>query len=274
MEIMKTLILIVFGGGVIAGSALYLNRPTSNAIPVEPVSQDAASGTVVGDDSTQPESAPVHAARPAPALPEERASGARVPLPVIAPLDRIALTQAVDLLTSSEASSDQKRASWKQLRDRGCLDQAIAELERRRADNSASPEDAAVLGHAYLQKCGTISDVREQGILAMQADKLFDTALSLDPSNWEARFTKAVGLSYWPASMGKSDEVVQLFTTLIQQQENQTPQPQFAEPYVWLGNQYQKAGRADDAQSVWQRGAALFPANPELKNKLASLPAP
>src|SRR6185437_7362953 len=189
-------------------------------------------------------------------------------------LDKIALNQAVDLLTSNQAAYDQKRATWKQLRERGCLDQAIAELERRRADNPASPEDAAVLGHAYLQKCGTISDVREQGILAMQADKLFDTALSLDPANWEARFTKAVGLSYWPASMGKSDEVVQLFSTLVQQQESQPPQPQFAEPYVWLGDQYQKAGRADDASSVWQRGSGLFPANQELKNKLAALSSP
>jgi len=192
-------------------------------------------------------------------------------LPVSAPLDKIALEQAVDLLVSSQASYDQKRATWKQLRERGCLDQAIAELEQRRADNPASPDYAAVLGHAYLQKCGTISDVREQGILAMQADKLFDTALSLEPANWEARFTKAVALSYWPASMGKGDEVIQHFTTLIQQQDNQPQQPQFAEPYLWLGDQYQKAGRADDARSVWERGSGLFPSNQQFKNKLASL---
>jgi tetratricopeptide (TPR) repeat protein len=194
-----------------------------------------------------------------------------MPLPVSAPLDKIALEQAVDLLVSSQASYEQKRATWKQLRERGCLDQAIAELEQRRADNPASPDYAAVLGHAYLQKCGTISDVREQGILALQADKLFDTALSLDPANWEARFTKAVALSYWPASMGKGDEVIQHFTTLIEQQDNQPQQPQFAEPYLWLGDQYQKAGRADDARSVWERGSGLFPSNQQFKNKLASL---
>ena len=125
---------------------------------------------------------------------------------------------------------------------------------------------------AYLQKCGTIQDVREQGILAMQADKMFDTALSLDPSNWEARFMKAVAMSYWPPMLNKGDEVIQHFQTLIQQQETQTPQPQFAETYAWLGDQYQKAGRADDAKAVWQRGAALFPADEKLRTKLASAP--
>jgi cytochrome c-type biogenesis protein CcmH/NrfG len=114
--------------------------------------------------------------------------------------------------------------------------------------------------------------VREQGILAMQADKLFDSALSLDSSNWEARFIKAVAMSYWPPMLNKGDEVIQHFQTLIQQQETQAQQPHFAETYAWLGDQYQKAGRADDARAVWQRGAVLFPADEKLRTKLASTP--
>ncbi|HLH53320.1 MAG TPA: tetratricopeptide repeat protein, partial [Verrucomicrobiae bacterium] len=109
-------------------------------------------------------------------------------------------------------------------------------------------------------------------ILAMQADKLFDKALSIDPQNWEARFSKAVAMSYWPPAMGKTDEVIQHFTTLIQQQETQTPQPQFAETYAWLGDQYEKSGRNDEAHAVWARGAALFPGNQKLAGKLASNP--
>ena len=154
----------------------------------------------------------------------------------------------------------------------GKLDQAIAELEQRTANDPRSAENPAALGHAYLQKCGTIQDVREQGILAMQADKMFDTALGLDASNWDARFMKAMAMSYWPPMLNKGDEVIQHFQTLIQQQETQTPQPQFAETYAWLGDQYQKAGRADDAKATWQRGATLFPADEKLRTKLASAP--
>ena len=76
-------------------------------------------------------------------------------------------------------------------------------------------------------------------------------------------------MSYWPPVLNKGDEVIQHFQTLIEEQEAQLPQPQFAEPYAWLGDQYQKAGRTGDAHAVWQRGAALFPADQKLQEKLA-----
>jgi cytochrome c-type biogenesis protein CcmH/NrfG len=182
------------------------------------------------------------------------------------------VSRSVDVLVSPQASYQQKTAAWKQLRDSGKLDQTIADLEQRTANDPRSADNPAALGHAYLEKCGTIQDVREQGILAMQADKMFDTALGLDTSNWEARFMKAVAMSYWPPMLNKGDEVIQHFQTLIQQQEALTPQPQFADSYAWLGDQYQKAGRAEDAKTVWQRGAALFPADEKLRTKLASKP--
>ena len=187
-------------------------------------------------------------------------------------MDSAAVSQAVDVLLSPQVPYEQKHAAWKRLRDGDGLDAAITDLQQRLVNNPTSADCAAVLGHACLQKCGTINDLRDQGTLAMQADKLFDTALSLDPANWEARFSKAVALSYWPPSMGKSDEVIQHFTTLIQQQETQPPQPQFAESYVWLGDQYQKAGHHDDAHSVWARGAALFPSDQKLSSRMASSP--
>ncbi len=143
-------------------------------------------------------------------------------------------------------------------------------MEKRISNDPTNAECAAVLGHAYLHKCENIKDVREQGILAMQADKLFDTALSLDPSNWEARFIKAVAMSYWPPMLNKGDEVIQQFQTLIEQQEAQAPQPHFAGTYAWLGDQYQKAGRTDDAKAVWERGITLFPSDVKLRTKLAT----
>jgi tetratricopeptide (TPR) repeat protein len=181
------------------------------------------------------------------------------------------LDQAVDTLVSTQVTHEQKQAAWKQLQDGRQLDQTITELEQRATGDPRSPEIAATLGQAYLKKCGTLQDVREQAILAMQADKAFDTALGLDPANWEARFTKAVAMSYWPANLNKGEEVIQHFETLVQQQESQPPEPQFAETYAWLGDQYKKTGRADDARTIWQRGAELFPNNDGLKTKLASV---
>jgi len=113
------------------------------------------------------------------------------------------LQQAIDLLVSPQAQYGQKQVAWNQLRDAGKLDEAISQLEQRMASEPGRAEYPATLGQAYLKKCAILSDVREQGILGMQADKLFDAALALDSQNWEARFTKAVALAYWPASMNK-----------------------------------------------------------------------
>jgi hypothetical protein len=149
---------------------------------------------------------------------------------------------------------------------------AISDLEQRTTNDPGSVENVAALGQAYLKKCGVIQDVREQAILAMKADQMLESALKLDPSNWDARYTKAVGMSYWPAQMNKGREVIEQFDALIRDQEAQPVQPQFARSYAWLGDQYKKADQADYAVQVWQRGAAFFPQNEELKTRLAALP--
>ncbi|HVM62007.1 MAG TPA: tetratricopeptide repeat protein [Verrucomicrobiae bacterium] len=174
------------------------------------------------------------------------------------------------MLVSPHATYAQKMAAWKDLRDRGELDHAITELEQAVKTNPADAEYAAALGETYLQKLQTTPDVRDKNVLAMKADQSFDTALNADSSNWEARFWKARALSFWPAEFNKSQEVMQLYSTLIDQQETEPPQPQFAKTYVYLGEQYQKAGYADMAVDMWKRGAALFPSDQNLQAKLAA----
>jgi len=272
---MKRLILAIVGVGVlIAGLGWHLNRPTTPAVaPAEPVAETASAPAGDAPQAVEPVAPQLEPpAQPIAAPRVTKTTSYTAAAPVNPALEAAALSRTVDLLVSPQASHQQRQEAWKYLGDAGKLDQAIAELERRMTNDLSNAECPAALGHAYLHKCGTIKDVREQGILAMQADKMFDTALGLDASNWDARFMKAVAMSYWPPMLNKGDEVIQHFQTLIQQQETQPPQPQFAETYAWLGDQYQKAGRADDARTVWQRGASLFPADEKLRTKLATTP--
>ncbi len=176
--------------------------------------------------------------------------------------------QAVSKLVSAQASFEQKQAAWKQLRESGKLDQAIADLEQQAAGNPNSAEYPAALGQACLQKAGTLTDIREQGILGLKADQSFDAALNLDPSNWEAGFWKAAAMSYWPPQLGKGKEVIERFVSLVNLQETQATQPQFAQTYVLLGEQYQKQGYPEYARQTWQRGATLFPNDSTLAQKL------
>jgi tetratricopeptide (TPR) repeat protein len=187
---------------------------------------------------------------------------------------KLVFNQAIETLLSPQASYDQKKAVWKQLKATGKLDEAVAELEQRVASDPNSADAATALGEGYYKEAGQTDDVREKAMLAMKADQTLEAALNLDPSSWDARFTKTVGMSYWPPELNKGQEVIDQFQALIQQQEGGPPQPRFADSYLRLGDQYQKAGNPDSANQVWQRGAALFPDNEELRGKLAPAPQP
>ena len=257
------------GVGILIAVGFYTRQPQP---------QPAAATEVMADPTSANDFQPVAsaAAQTEPSVTAEGSTAKPVSIPVAPParsrLDAALVSRAVELITSPQVTLAQKAEAWKKLREAGKLDQAITELEQLTVSDPRNAEYPAALGQAYLKKCGTIQDTREQGILAMQADKLFDSSLSLDPANWEARFTKAVALTYWPASLNKGEEAILHFQTLIQQQESQPSQPEFAGPYTWLGEQYQKAGRTEEARTVWQRGAALFPADEQLRSKLVANP--
>lgn len=272
---MKRILWTVLVAGVLAAGAFYVKRPQ--------VISEAPAGAVAETGTTQAGEAPGMPEPPvvAPERLLKPAVQASSPQPVQqankpgaeaskGQLDAVMISQKIEGLVSPLVSYGQKQAAWKELRDNGKLDLAITALEQRMAAEPGVAAYPATLGQAYFAKCAGLKDVREQAILAMQADKLFDTALNIDAANWEARFNKAVAMSYWPASMNKGPEVVQHFTTLIEQQEAQAPQPQFADSYVLLGKEYQKTGQNDYARMVWERGAGLFPNNDRLKEKLAA----
>jgi hypothetical protein len=180
-------------------------------------------------------------------------------------------SQAIDTLVS-EASFQQKQAAWKQLRDAGQLELAIDALRQGASENPGSAEYPAALGQALLYRAGEIAalggTISEMGILGMQADQSFDAALNLDPTNWEAQFFKATAMSHWPLELNRGEEVIQRLSSLIDQQQALVPEPQFAQAYVALGDQYERMGQPDHAAATWLIGARLFPGNPDLQHRI------
>lgn len=265
------------GVSAIGGTMLCLHRQKASPVPpAEPVVEAAPSQTT---EETPPVKAVV--TQPKPPQASATAADSSQTLPVSSSLAEVkpdsstnaaaptAFSQAVYILVSPKASFQQKQAAWKQLRDAGELDQAVTALKQGAANNPASAEYPTALGEAYIYKLQTVRDYNETAILGIQADQSFDAAIKLDPSNWEAQFFKAASLSHWPAEMNKGPEVIQRLTTLIDQQEALPAQPQFAQSYILLGDQYQKAGNSDYAKAVWQAGAALYPADSALRQRIA-----
>ncbi len=267
--------LVVVSVTVAAGTLIYLNRQKTPPAPAQ-VAQSSPSQmppeSNAGPKPEVPETTPANPDRPAPASIPAMTANETKPEG-----STNAIHQLVDGLLSAK-TGEQKHALFQQLLKSGRLDEAIAELKQRTADDPNNPRLPTTLGEAQLNKLRAIRDAggdpNDIGILAMQADQSFNAALKIDPSNWEAQFVKATSMSYWPADPARDNDVVQRLSSLIDQQETMAPQPQFAQTYVILGNEYQKIGKPDYALQTWRLGLAKFPGDPTLQGKINSVPRP
>ena len=69
----------------------------------------------------------------------------------------------------------------------------------------------------------------------------------------------------------KQAEAIQHLETLRGQQEgNATKDAKYARTYTMLGNLYSQQGKKDKAMEAWRQGAALFPDDATLRNKIAA----
>jgi tetratricopeptide (TPR) repeat protein len=270
---MKRLILAAVLFGLVITLGMYVSR--QKLAPVLLTESSAERDAKSEDD---PSAAPVASARetaplakrvesnPGETNPTEPVSPDLSPIPD----SKLVFNHTIGSLISPQTSYEQRQALWKKLSEAGSLDQALTELQHQVAADPRSAEAVTALGEGYYKKAGASDDVRDKAVLAMKADLTLEAALNLDPVNWEARFTKAVGMSYWPPELNKGGEVIEQLQMLIQQQESEDQRPQFARTYLRLGEQYEKAGYADYAAQVWKRGASLFPTNPDFRKKLSS----
>lgn len=177
--------------------------------------------------------------------------------------------QAFLTVTDLSVDYDEREKIWAQVQKAGKLDDLVARL-REHAKNSPGDADAqTALGHALVQKINSPGvSGQDQDVLGKQIDQCYAKALEIDPEHWEARLSRAIGLTYWPAFLGKQAEAIKNFEILIEQQERRTPQPGYATTYVLLGNVYAQQGKMDKAKEIWQQGLKQFPNDKNLRDKV------
>ena len=264
--------LLVVGAVIVGGAIIYLDH--QKAPPPESVAQSVPLQTTGGTPSGNA----ISAKSETPAVSED--AGKPSPLPAAVPVaaetkpdgSTNVISKLVDALLTAKGSG-QKHALFDQLRQSGRLNEVIAELKQRMTQNPNDVEIPTTLGEAQLNRVRAIKeaggDINEMGIMAMQADQSFNAALKIDPANYEAQLVKAISQTFWPAEPTRDGQVVQTLSSLIDRQETMTPQPGFAQTYLYLGNEYQKIGEQDKARATWQLGLQKFPSDPALQNKIS-----
>lgn len=188
------------------------------------------------------------------------------PAAAVAKLDK---HSAFDKLMSGELSQMEREAFWQEIREAGTLDEVIALFEDRAERLADDPEAQVDLGEAYLQKIFEVGNGPLAGVWATKADGAFDAALELNDRHWNARFSKAAALSFWPPVFGKQAEAIHHFEILAENQEQLAPEAGHAQTYLLLGNLYQQNGRPEDALAAFRKGLERFPDDAGLIQQIA-----
>jgi hypothetical protein len=278
---MKTAIttLLIVCAAIITGAIVYLDyqKPSKPPAPVAAVPASQPVDQAPSPDTTAP------APQTQPIVNQTASTTVQAPAPVANPTPSSDTLNPVHKLVMTllhAKSAAEKQAAFDELRKDGELDAAIADLKQQAAQNPNDPEIPTTIGEAELNRLrslaengGLTANHDQIGILAMQADQEFDSALQIDPKNWEAQYVKAASMYYWPSNPQTDNQVVQSLTSLIDQQETMPANPAFAQTYVTLGNEYQKLGQPDKAMATWQLGAQEFPSDSSLQAKLANTSA-
>lgn len=195
-----------------------------------------------------------------PANQDAKAAAAAVP--------ELTVESVLARLSDPNLTYAERSALWEKANKAGLLDAVVKSIEERADREPNNPELKVELGNAYLQEVFATNGM-SRGKWALKADAAFDAALELNPQHWEARFTKAVALSNWPAFTGKQGQAIAEFETLVKQQEAGPKQDEYAKTYLYLGNMYQGSGSVAKAIAAWQQGLDLFPDNQDLKQHIA-----
>jgi len=141
-----------------------------------------------------------------------------------------------------------------------------------RAWQTAAPRDGRALVAAARVKvmCRLpFAEMMDKGQLLGDANELLGRALELDPRDWSARFRLAMNHYHAPSFLGRTQDAIRNFETLLEQQGTRADAPILAAPYLYLGDLYKRTGREAEARAVWTRGAALFPQDPALRGRLS-----
>jgi len=182
--------------------------------------------------------------------------------------DEVRLAEALAQL-DGDLSDPERQRLWRKLAEEGLTDAIVAAWEERAAREPNNPDMQLALGEIYLNKIFEVGNSPEAGVWATKADRSFDAALALDERHWDARFTKAVSLSFWPPVFGKQGEAIQHFETLVAQQSEGPREARFAQTHLLLGNLYTQMGNKEQALVSWEAGLAQFPEDEDLQKQLA-----
>ena len=108
------------------------------------------------------------------------------------------------------------------------------------------------------------------GVWWRESDDQLGRVLELDEGFADARYDKALNLSFWPSAFGRQPEAIRHFEQLVGD-GNRLSEGRHRQSFLWLGNLYAQNGRIDDALATYRSGLGQYPDDASLLAKLTQL---
>jgi vitamin B12 transporter len=145
---------------------------------------------------------------------------------------------------------------------------AEAQYRARMAEQPHDADAPTLLARVLVQCRLPFVGFMAKGRLIGRANELLEAALTIDSTHWAARFTLAMNHFHTPEFLGRTNDAIVEFERLAARPGDHAVNPMYATVYLHLGDLYLRRRRASEAVATWQRGAALFPQHPALRERL------
>lgn len=181
----------------------------------------------------------------------------------------IDMAEAMRMLSDPDIKGGKRFELLAKLASEGKIDEVIAALKERAAEDAGNPDAHNELGEAYIAKIvGGKANMMEQGILSAAAHKAYDKALDLDPDHLRARLNKGANYFWSPPQLGLEGKALEQLEHAVRIQGGMEAQDDFADTHMMVGTLHQRMGNMDKAREAWQRGLDRHPNNKQLRDKL------
>jgi tetratricopeptide (TPR) repeat protein len=147
------------------------------------------------------------------------------------------------------------------------FDKEISFFEKLVAEHPTSSNAFLNYGFAYVDKIPAAGSIT-QVIMANTALTQFTKSIELKPS-WIALYTRGNSYLYWPKIFNRANLGVADLEKAYAMQKAEPKKSYHARVYISLGDGYWKTDNLDKAKTIWKEGAAAFPENQALKDRLS-----